>query len=140
MRITAKPWIVFVVLAVLILAVQLVYAGILGPSSYEECIEEVLKGVSSDVAARALIANCRKKFPAAKPETAAPDIKSRISLYQSSPYLQDKYKSQDKFLEACGITESSVRLDYDTIPSLKKLYPTYEDYAASLGLSHKQKN
>ncbi len=41
-------------------------AGIFGPNSYEECIEESLKGVSSDVAARALIINCRKKFPTEK--------------------------------------------------------------------------
>lgn len=40
-----------------------VNAGVFGPSSYEECIEESLKGVGSDVAAKALILNCRQKFP-----------------------------------------------------------------------------
>ena len=32
-------------------------------SSYDECILESLKGVSSDVAANAIIASCRNKFP-----------------------------------------------------------------------------
>ena len=36
-------------------------------SSYDECILESLKGVSSDVAANAIIASCRSKFPEAAP-------------------------------------------------------------------------
>ena len=47
-------------------------------TSYDECILESLKGVSSDVAANAIIASCRSKFPetapvavpAAEPEAA----------------------------------------------------------------------
>jgi len=38
-----------------------------GPSSYDECITQTLKGVSSDVAANAIISSCRNMFP----ETAA---------------------------------------------------------------------
>lgn len=34
-------------------------------TSYDECILESLKGVSSDVAANAIIASCRSKFPEA---------------------------------------------------------------------------
>ena len=44
-------------------------------SSYDECILESLKGVSSDVAANAIIASCRNTFPepaAATPVPAAP--------------------------------------------------------------------
>ena len=36
-------------------------------TSYDECILESLKGVSSDVAANAIIASCRSKFPEAAP-------------------------------------------------------------------------
>lgn len=48
------------------------------PSNYDECIIETMKGVSSDVAARAIIESCRKLFPespakAAPPETATPE-------------------------------------------------------------------
>ena len=39
-------------------------------SSYDECILESLKGVSSDVAANAIIASCRSKFPGAAPAAA----------------------------------------------------------------------
>ena len=38
-------------------------AGIFGPSSFDECILESMKGVTGDVAARAIYASCRKKFP-----------------------------------------------------------------------------
>jgi hypothetical protein len=49
-----------------------------GPSTYEECILENMKGVSSDIAARAIHGACRKKFsedlpsPIPAPEAAAP--------------------------------------------------------------------
>ena len=33
------------------------------PSTYDECILETLKGVSSDVAANAIIESCRNQFP-----------------------------------------------------------------------------
>lgn len=36
----------------------------LRPSTYDECILETLKGVSSDVAANAIIESCRSQFPA----------------------------------------------------------------------------
>ncbi len=39
-------------------------------SSYDECILESLKGVSSDVAANAIIASCRNKFPETPPVPA----------------------------------------------------------------------
>ena len=41
-------------------------------SSYDECILESLKGVSSDVAANAIIASCRSTFPEAAPLAAEP--------------------------------------------------------------------
>jgi hypothetical protein len=34
-----------------------------GPSDYDECILESMKGVKSDVAARAIVKSCREKFP-----------------------------------------------------------------------------
>ena len=41
-------------------------------SSFDECILESLKGVSSDVAANAIIASCRSKFPESVAPAAAP--------------------------------------------------------------------
>lgn len=41
------------------------HAGWWGPSNYDECILESMKGVTSDVAARNIVAACRRKFPEA---------------------------------------------------------------------------
>jgi|GEM_PF-1334861 len=43
-------------------------AGWFGPSNYSECVIDGMKGVSSDVAARAVSNACAAKFPAKKPE------------------------------------------------------------------------
>ena len=45
------------------------YGGLFGPSNYDECITDSMRGVSSDVAARAIIESCRNLFP--KPEHEA---------------------------------------------------------------------
>lgn len=37
-------------------------AGWFGPKNYDECILESMKGVTSDVAARAIMRSCREKF------------------------------------------------------------------------------
>ena len=42
-------------------------AEVSGFTSFDECILESLKGVSSDVAANAIIASCRSKFPESAP-------------------------------------------------------------------------
>jgi hypothetical protein len=39
------------------------YAGVFGPSTYDECILENMKGTSSDLAARYVHHACREKFP-----------------------------------------------------------------------------
>ncbi len=49
-----------------------VHAEVSEYSSYDECILESLKGVSSDVAANAIITSCRSKFPAAAPVAEEP--------------------------------------------------------------------
>ena len=42
-----------------------------GPANYDECIIDAMKGVSSDVAARAIIDSCRSLFPEAPSAPAA---------------------------------------------------------------------
>lgn len=54
-----KPFFVFI-LAMMPIGAN---AGLFGPSDYDECILESMKGVTSDVAARQIAASCRKKFP-----------------------------------------------------------------------------
>ena len=50
------------------------YAGLFGPSNYDECITESMKGVSSDVAARAIIESCRNLFPESRSDAAPEDV------------------------------------------------------------------
>lgn len=43
------------------------------PSNYDECIVDAMKGVSSDVAARAIIESCRNLYPDSPAAPAAPE-------------------------------------------------------------------
>lgn len=64
--------------SLLVLAI-LMFPGVgqAAPSNYDECILESLKGVSSDIAAQAIISSCRNLYPeqkevAARVENTAP--------------------------------------------------------------------
>ncbi len=61
---TSRLSILLFSLAVLLLTAP-GHAEVSDYSTYDECILESLKGVSSDVAANAIIASCRNKFPEA---------------------------------------------------------------------------
>jgi hypothetical protein len=50
-------------LAGILSCVSDMHAGLLGPSNYDECVLENMKGVTSDVAARAVIQSCKNRFP-----------------------------------------------------------------------------
>lgn len=43
--------------------VNQVSAGIFGPSNYDECVLNSMKGVTSDMAARLIAKSCREKYP-----------------------------------------------------------------------------
>jgi hypothetical protein len=57
-----------------------VIAAFFGPRSYDDCVTSSMRGVTSDVAARAIIQSCRSRFPD-KHEDAdiAPELISRLS-------------------------------------------------------------
>jgi hypothetical protein len=44
-----------------------VSAGLLGPTTFDECVLANMKGVGSDVGARMVAAACLKQFPPGKP-------------------------------------------------------------------------
>lgn len=55
------------------------YAGWLGgPSDYDECILESMKGVTSDVAAKMIRQSCQKKFPKKTPEDNSVELPSSV--------------------------------------------------------------
>lgn len=72
--------------SLLILAVLLFpgigQAGLFGPSNYDECITKSMTGVSSDVAARAIMASCRNQFPQQE-EAAAPQANPPVPQYEA---------------------------------------------------------
>ena len=51
-----------------LLCPMLSYGGQSDPSNFDECIIDAMRGVSSDVAARAIIESCGNLFPESKPE------------------------------------------------------------------------
>ncbi len=59
-------------------------------SSYDECILESLKGVSSDVAASAIIASCRSTFPETAPAAVATAEPEAESIQPEQPQPQGK--------------------------------------------------
>ena len=64
-------------------------AGWFGPSNYSECVIDGMKGVSSDVAARAVSNACAAKFPAKKPELPAKNpVQPRESKLPGSALLK----------------------------------------------------
>ena len=90
-------------------------AGLFGPSNYDECITESMKGVTSDVAARAIIKSCRKRFPK-KQKKCPPSrdlsneqlskITGRAGLSFGNYYAGDLYNGNRDFT----ITEISVNV------------------------------
>ena len=53
-----------------------------GPSSYDECITQTMKGVASDVAARAIITSCQNMFPDSR---AAASVEKEAIAEQQVP-------------------------------------------------------
>src|SRR3989344_762952 len=50
--------------------------GWFGPSNYDECVLESMKGVTSDLAARAIMRSCRDKFP--EPKTNDSEVPANV--------------------------------------------------------------
>lgn len=74
---------------IVLLAIQLTEANawpLLGPSSYEECVLEAMRGVQSDAAAAIINRTCLEKFPKAK-EKKPKRIPSecRVNIWDGEP-------------------------------------------------------
>ena len=61
-----------VLLPFVLLCPSISHGGSDDPSNYDECIIDAMKGVSSDVAASAIIESCRNLFPAPQSDEVAP--------------------------------------------------------------------
>lgn len=81
---TSRPMLLMFSLAVPMLTAP-ARADVSEFSSYDECILESLKGVSSDVAANAIIASCRSKFPQAATAPASEPAPAPVPPPESAP-------------------------------------------------------
>ena len=74
--------------------------GWFGPSNYEECILENMKGVASDAAVRAIARVCRKKFPPVESKlrsSSLPKMNEQIKQYlinQEKAVVQERLAEQ----------------------------------------------
>jgi hypothetical protein len=108
-------------LAVLLLSAP-GHAEVSDYSSYDECILESLKGVSSDVAANAIIASCRNKFPEAAAAAVAaeaapqPEPKQEPESAPESVPLQEPATDAKPALAAAG---ESRELTHEELGKLK---------------------
>ena len=80
-------------------------AGLLGPSNYDECITESMKGVTSDVAARAVIQSCRSRFPEPTQELVELPSEAR-RLVTGRARLHDKFAHYRALLTQKGESKS----------------------------------
>jgi hypothetical protein len=92
---TSRLSILLFSLAVLLLAAP-GHADVSEYSSYDECILESLKGVSSDIAANAIIASCRSKFP----EAAAAAAVAAEAAPQPEPKQEPESAPEEAATEA----------------------------------------
>ena len=56
-------------LLIILLLVTQAQAGWFGPSNYDECVLDGMKGVESDLAAKVIVAACRRQFPLKQKES-----------------------------------------------------------------------
>lgn len=100
------------VIASTLLQSPFAYAGLFGPSDYDECILESMKGVKSDLAARAIIRSCREKFPkqshkgTSLPKHAIQNLSGRAGVNFQNNFTGHIYNGNKDWI----ITQITVRL------------------------------
>ena len=102
------------------------YGGQSDPSNFDECIIDAMRGVSSDVAARAIIESCRNLFPESEPVAAPPvapasvpapaaEIDTPIASGEMMAFTRDPSVRRASTM---GHTSSTRRPTFETIRSM----------------------
>jgi hypothetical protein len=103
-------------------------AALFGPNNYNECITSSMKGVTSDVAARAIVGSCRAQFPEKAPDSATsielpPDAVSKITgragLEYNDTFSGNIYNGNSNFIISSVVIE--------LVPKAKTKNPNYFD-------------
>ena len=110
--------------------IGIAHAGLLGPSTYDECISESMKGVTSDIAARAIILSCRNRFPVRDKKKPASrsltnmelrNLTGRAGLEYANVYEGDLYNGNQ------NLTISELTLSITTTENGKDVTRQYLD-------------
>lgn len=94
--------------------------GLFGPSNYDECITKTMKGVSSDVAARAIMESCRNQFP--EQEDVAPRQEKTAVDPVDSPVQQDEVPSPQRPVAVAGPSRNLTAEELDKLGTRARMY------------------
>lgn len=114
---------------------QLCYAGIFGPSNFDDCVLDSMKGVTSDVAARSIYQSCRQKFPEKQVKNNARNLSDReLSMLtgRGGPAQVGNYFSVNLLNGNKDLTVSAVTLAVTTKIS-GKVVTNYYDTDITIG-------
>lgn len=107
-----------------------VFAGWFGPSNYDECILESMKGVTSDKAAILIERSCRKKFPKEaekKPESRNLSYKELSNLTGRAGLSFGNKFSGNIYNGNSNVTVSGITVRVTTAVNGKEVMRTYND-------------
>jgi hypothetical protein len=96
-------------------------AGWFGPNDYNSCILESMKGITSDVAARAIKQSCREKFPEEKqeskelPESAVQKLEGSARMDTRGDYICTIFNGNNDW----AITSLEVRITDEKTSAFK---------------------
>ncbi len=85
------------------------FSGIFGPSNYDECVFENMKGVTSDVAAAWIADSCAHKFPR---KASEPDAKRDTPLELGVDYVYRQEWNSQSGMEVSIINKTSKPIRY----------------------------
>ena len=62
----------------------------LGPNTFDDCILESMKGVTSDMAAQAIYRSCKQKFPDSAPQNSSGSVSACIVTYSGGKFIKGR--------------------------------------------------
>ena len=107
------------IILVIFLVPVLVRADVSEYSGYDECILESLKGVSSDVAANAIIASCRSSFPETAPAAVVAPVSEPEPAAEPEPKAVPAQEPQAETAPKPVSTGESRELTGEELSNLK---------------------
>ena len=111
-------FIICLTISVLLSGSGVTSAGLFGPSNYEECILDGMKGVKSDLAAKAVIGACARKFPS-KNTKRSPTTEPTKQKEKKPPVELDA--NGFRVCRVMSVNGEFIFVDRETLSSLKNI-------------------